>query len=214
MAFVTSEFGKRKKPCPTCSENHPGIDLRAGVGSPIYANQDLKVSRIRDFGQSGYGKSLYVKDPNDPSKEYIFGHLDDNNPGKFKTGETIPQGTVIAYSGNTGSSTGEHLHFETRVNGVPVPPKDYAGIASFDKNIGNLLNTTAKSDKTRPDKPSVAPTTPGVNTDNRTKTPQEIALERQRERTRTGPGSNIRPRPTGNDVGVLINPRHILGDGA
>jgi len=207
MAGVTSEFGKRPKPCPTCGENHTGIDLRAPVGSPIYANQNLKVSRITDSGSTGYGKAIYVKDPNDASKEYIFGHLDDNNPGNYKVGETIPKGELIGYSGNTGSTSGAHLHFEKRKNGVPVPPRDDADIASFEKNNGSLLTSTPSSDKNRPAKPTTTPAQPPG------KTLPELQAAREKENNKTGPGSNPRPRPPRSEVGVLINPRHILHDG-
>ena len=210
MAVVTSRYGKRKRPCPTCSEDHKGIDLRAGVGSPIYANKELEVSRIQDFGNSGFGKALYVKDPTDPSKEYIFGHLDDNNPGNFKRGDTIPPGTLIGYSGKTGVNQSPHVHYEVRKNGVAIDPNNDVDIASFEKNKGNLLTSTAAVDKNRARRPSVAPVIPDTPP---SKPLPEIAEARRKERERTGPGSNTRPRPERKDVGVLINPRHILGDG-
>lgn len=206
MATVTSDFGKRVKPCPTCSDDHKGIDLRAGVGSPIYANKDLQVSRIQDFGNTGFGKALYVKDPADPSKEYIFGHLDDNNPGGYKRGDTIPQGALMGYSGKTGVNESPHVHYEVRKNGVPVDPKNDAGIASFEKGSGDLLTSNPKVEKNRPSKPTQAPEIPPA------KPLPEIEEARRKERERTGPGSNTRPRPDKKDVGVLINPRHNHGD--
>lgn len=206
MADVTSEFGKRKKPCPTCSDDHKGIDLRAPVGSPIYANQNLQVSRVVNNGDLGYGKALYVKDPNDPSKEYIFGHLDDNNPGGYKVGQTIPAGSLMGYSGATGVNGQPHVHYEVRKNGVPIPPRNDTNIASFEKDRGNLLTSSPKVEKNRPIKPDVQPT-PG-------KTLPEIQAAREREKNKTGPGSNPRPRPNRSDVGILINPRHNLNDGS
>ena len=212
MAVITSGFGKRKKPCPTCSENHKGIDLRAGVGSPIYANQDLKVSRIVDTGKLGYGKALYVKDPANPSKEYVFGHLDDNNPGKYKVGQTIPSGSLMGYSGATGANEQPHLHYEVRKNGVPIDPKNDVGIASFEKGSGNLLTTTAKVDKNRHDKPTSPELRfpPGPPSDS---VINDAAKKREQEKNKTGPGSTTRPRPTKSDVGVLVNPLLKLGDG-
>lgn len=197
MAVITSGFGKRKKPCPTCSEDHKGIDLRAGVGSPIYANQDLKVSRVVDTGKLGYGKALYVKDPNDPSKEYVFGHLDDNNPGGYKVGQTIPSGALMGYSGATGANEQPHVHYEVRKNGVPIDPKNDVGIASFEKGSGNLLTTTAKVEKNRPGKPTTAPDDSVIN---------DAVKKREQEKNKTGPGSTTRPRPAKSDVGILINP--------
>ena len=197
MAVITSGFGKRKPPCPTCSGDHKGIDLRAGVGSPIYANQDLKVSRVVDTGKLGYGKALYVKDPNDPSKEYVFGHLDDNNPGGYKVGQTIPSGSLMGYSGATGANQQPHVHYEVRKNGVPIDPKNDVGIASFEKGSGNLLTTTAKVEKNRPGKPTTAPDDSVIN---------DAVKKREQEKNKTGPGSTTRPRPAKSDVGILINP--------
>jgi murein DD-endopeptidase MepM/ murein hydrolase activator NlpD len=207
---ITSDYGKRKKPCPTCSEDHKGIDLRAGVGSPIYARKDLEVSRIQDFGDSGFGKAIYVKDPADPSKEYIFAHLDDNNPGNLKRGDIIPNGALIGYSGKTGVNASPHVHYEVRKNGMPIDPKNDVDIASFEKNRGNMITSTATVDKNRAKRPGVAPVVPDASP---SKPLSEIAEARRKEQERIGPGSNTRPRPARSDVGVLINPRHILGDG-
>jgi len=204
MAKVTSEFGKRERPCPTCSDDHKGIDLRAGVGSPVYANRDLKVSRIHDFGSEGFGKVLYVKDPADPSKEYIFAHMDDNNPGGYKVGQTIPAGEIMAYTGATGVNGQPHVHYEVRQNGVPIPPRPHTDIASFSKNKGNLLTEDAVVDKNRRSRPTTAPQ-PG-------KTLPEIQAAREQEKNKTGPGSNPRPRPAKSDVGIIVNPLLKLGD--
>jgi murein DD-endopeptidase MepM/ murein hydrolase activator NlpD len=205
MAFVTSEFGPRKRPCPTCSDDHKGIDFRAPVGSPIYANQDLKITRVKDFGNAGYGKALYVKDPNDPTKEYIYGHLDDNNPGGYKEGDIIPQGALMAYTGRTGANDEPHLHYEVRQNGVPIPPRPHTSVSSFSKDKGNLLTEDAVPLKNRPSKPAQQPVAPG-------KTLPELEAARQREKNKTGPGSNPRPRPEKADVGIVVNPRHNHGD--
>ena len=204
MARVTSEFGKRTKPCPTCSEDHKGIDLASPIGSPIYANKDLQITRIHDFGDAGFGKALYVKDPSDPSKEYIFGHLDDNNPGGYKQGQTIPAGSLMGYSGATGVNGQPHVHYEVRDNGVAIPPRPHTGIATFEKNNGNLLTSEPTPLKNRPTKPSTPPPDSTIN---------DIVKKREEEKNKKGPGSNNRPRPNKADVGIIINPRHKLGDG-
>lgn len=213
MAVVTSEFGKRKRPCPTCSEDHGGIDLRAPVGSPVYANKDLKISRIKDFGDSGYGKALYVKDPADPKKEYIFGHMDDNNPGNYKVGDTIPAGEIMAYTGATGVNGEPHVHYEVREDGVSIPPRPYTDIASFEKNSGNLLTTTARVDPNRPTKPTADKDKAAADKAAAEKKLKELKEQQDRKNKQTGPGSNTRPRPSGKDVGIILNPRHKLGDG-
>lgn len=204
MSRVTSEFGKRTKPCPTCSDDHKGIDIGAPIGSPIYANKDLQISRIQDFGNAGFGKALYVKDPSDPSKEYIFGHLDDNNPNGYKAGQTIPAGSLMGYSGATGVNGEPHVHYEVRNNGVAIPPRQYADIATFEKNNGNLLTSNPAAQKNRPTAPTTPPPDSAIN---------DIVKKREQEKNKTGPGSNNRPRPNRSDVGIIINPRHKLGDG-
>jgi murein DD-endopeptidase MepM/ murein hydrolase activator NlpD len=112
----------------------------------------------------------------------------------------------MGYSGATGANEQPHVHYEVRKNGVPIPPRDDANIASFEKDKGNLLTTTAKPEKNRPTKPTTTPQ-PG-------KQLPELQAAREREKNKTGPGSNPRPRPNRSDVGVLINPRHILNDGS
>lgn len=209
MAFVTSEFGKRVRPCPTCSEDHGGIDFRAGIGSPVYANRDVVITRIKDFEDEGYGKALYVKDPKDPKKEYIFAHMDNNNPGGYKVGQTIRAGAIMAYTGATGVNGEPHLHFEVRDNGKRIPPRPYADIASFEKNNGNLLTVDARVDPTY--KPYVP--TPEELKKRAEKKLKELKEQQDRKNNQTGQGSNSRPRPGKADTGIVGNPLLPLGDG-
>ena len=110
---INSHFGYRKQ----FGRMHKGTDLKASVGDTVYAAFNGKV-RITKFERNGYG--FYVVVRHDNGLETIYGHL-----SKFlvKENQYVKAGTPIALSGNTGRSTGPHLHFETRFMGVAINPE-------------------------------------------------------------------------------------------
>lgn len=110
---VNSHFGYRKQ----FGRMHKGADLKANVGDTIYAAFTGKV-RLTKFERNGYG--FYVILRHDNGLETVYGHL-----SKFlvKENQYVKAGTPIALSGNTGRSTGPHLHFETRFMGVAINPE-------------------------------------------------------------------------------------------
>lgn len=83
---------------------HTGVDIALPIGSPVYVPEGGIVSKIVDYGNSSLGKAVFVKTK---SGQYIFGHLSEI---KVRMGERVFPGDVIALSGNTGNSTGPHLH--------------------------------------------------------------------------------------------------------
>lgn len=87
---------------------HGGADYPTNVGSPVYATRDGSVINVQDLGNSSYGK--YVK-LSDGRYDYYYAHL---SLQMVKPGQKIKEGTLIGYSGNTGNSTGPHLHYEVR----------------------------------------------------------------------------------------------------
>ncbi len=99
------------------SKGHAGIDYRASIGTPVRAAAAGKVVGITDGYGSGYGKSVLIDHGSGTTTRYA--HL---NSFASSVGESVGQGQVIGYSGNTGWSTGPHLHFETRVNGTAINP--------------------------------------------------------------------------------------------
>lgn len=109
---VTSKYGPRRR------RMHRGIDLKVYVGDTIRAAFDGKV-RIRSFERKGYGNYLVVRHPN--GLETIYGHL-----SKFLVDENqvVRAGEPIGLGGNTGRSTGSHLHFETRFLGQAINPAE------------------------------------------------------------------------------------------
>ncbi len=114
----TSGFGRRKAPTKGASTNHRAIDWATPTGTAIWASSGGTVATAG--WQSGYGYVVYINHPDGNQTRY--GHL---SKILVKTGQKVKQGQKIALSGNTGRSTGPHLHFELRVNGTPVNPYNY-----------------------------------------------------------------------------------------
>ena len=115
---VTSKYGYRPHPVTGRYQMHEGVDFRAATGTPVYASRDGKVIFAGQKG--GYGKVVGIEHENDFTTWY--GHL---SRISVKTGQGVPQGKVIGLSGNTGISTGPHLHFEIRYKGRSEKPTQY-----------------------------------------------------------------------------------------
>ena len=114
----TSGFGRRKAPTKGASTNHRAIDWATPTGTAIWASSGGTVT-VAGW-QSGYGYVVYINHPDGNQTRY--GHL---SKILVSVGQQVKQGQKIALSGNTGRSTGPHLHFELRVNGTPVNPFNY-----------------------------------------------------------------------------------------
>ncbi|MDD6209361.1 MAG: M23 family metallopeptidase [Bacteroidales bacterium] len=116
---ITSRFGPRRY------RQHKGIDLKVQVGDTIVAAFDGKV-RIRHYERKGYGYYLVIRHNN--GLETVYGHL-----SKFlvKENDIIKAGQPIALGGNTGRSTGSHLHFETRFLGIAINPEEIIDFQNF-----------------------------------------------------------------------------------
>ena len=111
--YVTSHYGYR----PQFGRTHKGIDLRAAVGDTVYSAFSGRV-RLTRFERGGYGFYVIVRHEN--GLETVYGHL-----SRFlvKPDQYVKAGQPIALSGNTGRSTGPHLHFETRFMGYAINPE-------------------------------------------------------------------------------------------
>ena len=108
--------------CPYPHKIHTGIDIAGPYGTPIVA-ADTGVAYLYP-GSIGYGNLLVIIHGNGYSTYY--GHLSGYAPG-LSTGQVVPRGTTVAFEGSTGWSTGPHLHFEIRVNGVYKDPCIWLG---------------------------------------------------------------------------------------
>ncbi|WP_240006149.1 M23 family metallopeptidase [Pseudaquidulcibacter saccharophilus] len=116
-ARLTSNFGYRVHPISGYTKLHEGVDFGAPTGTPVYSAGDGVVTRAGIMG--GYGNVVDIDHGNGWSTRY--GHLSRFASG-LSVGDRVKQGQTIALSGNTGRSTGPHLHFEIRKNGSPLNP--------------------------------------------------------------------------------------------
>ncbi|MDY6934610.1 MAG: LysM peptidoglycan-binding domain-containing M23 family metallopeptidase [Spirochaetota bacterium] len=111
----TSNFGRRKDPFNNRNQFHSGIDIACPMRSRIYAARSGKVFFIGRKG--GYGLLVIIKHPHNYYSYY--GHL---SKILVQKGKDIKRGSVIALSGNSGRTTGPHLHFEIRKGDKPINP--------------------------------------------------------------------------------------------
>ena len=116
--WLTSTFGMRKSPFSGRMKMHEGLDVAARTGTPVYTTADGVVSRAETA--AGYGK-LVVIDHGYGYRTY-YGH---NSKIYVKVGQRVKRGDKITAVGNTGTSTGSHLHYEVRMNGVPLNPHKF-----------------------------------------------------------------------------------------
>jgi len=117
--YVSSEYGWRNHPIYGNQRFHNGIDIPADGGTPLYAVAEGKVIYAEWIG--GYGNCVMI-DHGDQVVS-LYGHL--SGYGNFSVGEYVVPGDVIGYVGTTGASTGNHLHFEVRLNGSSTSPWNY-----------------------------------------------------------------------------------------
>ena len=135
---ITSKYGYRIHPTLNRKEFHRGLDMRARMKTPVYASADGIVEYGGYHKKSGFGR-LVIIEHNYGFKSY-YGHL---NKVVVKYGKFVKKGTLIAYSGTSGMSSGPHLHYELRFLHRTVNPfwfvkwnvKNYEEIFSKEKKI-------------------------------------------------------------------------------
>lgn len=111
---ITSRFGPRRL------GSHHGVDFRAPVGTPVKASMDGRVT-FAGWKNSIYGNMVAIKHPNGLVTRYA--HL---SRATVRPGQRVARGQVVARSGNTGRSTGPHIHFEVLKNGRAINPLSVA----------------------------------------------------------------------------------------
>jgi murein DD-endopeptidase MepM/ murein hydrolase activator NlpD len=116
--WVTSDFGVRVDPYTAERMMHRGLDIATATGAPVYAPSDGTI--VFTGTESGYGKVLVIDHGYGVKTRY--GHLSEIFA---KLGERVKRGARVAAVGNTGRSTGPHLHYEVRVNGIPENPRKF-----------------------------------------------------------------------------------------
>jgi murein DD-endopeptidase MepM/ murein hydrolase activator NlpD len=115
---VNSEFGRRPSPWTQTLEFHSGIDIKAQMGTPVHAPAAGTVVVAGPAHE--YGTAVMLDHGQDIKT--LYGHL---SKISVKIGQKVDRGTLLAYSGNTGRSSGPHLHYEIFVKGQPVNPRAY-----------------------------------------------------------------------------------------
>ena len=135
MGKVTSNYGPRRR------RFHYGTDLKLQTGDTVYAAFDGKV-RVRQYERRGYGYYLVLRHPN--SLETVYGHLSEF---LVEQDEFVKAGQPIALGGNTGRSTGSHLHFEFRFIGNPINPGEIIDFDEFCAKDDYYVYRKGESDK-------------------------------------------------------------------
>jgi murein DD-endopeptidase MepM/ murein hydrolase activator NlpD len=134
---VSSEFGPRTPPATAGggrgSSNHPGLDVACPVGTPIYAVADAKVTySAPQPGGGGAGEYIALTwEVEGASYRALYFHLRANNGRLVYYGDDVRAGQHIGYTGNTGNSSGPHLHFEIEIDRTEVNPRDYVPHEAF-----------------------------------------------------------------------------------
>ena len=123
MAYseFSSRFGWRENPILKRKEFHAGTDLRAPIGTPVLAPADGVVKFIQYNQNSGYGNVVSLS--HNYGFESYYAHL--MNKPIVKEGQFVKKGDIIAYSGNSGMSTGPHLHYEIKFIGRLLDPETF-----------------------------------------------------------------------------------------
>ena len=112
--YITSPYGYRRR----FRRMHKGVDLKLNIGDTVRAAFDGKVRIVRNQGaRKGYGMYVVIRHPN--QLETVYGHL---SKWLVEPDQYVKAGDPIALGGNTGRSTGPHLHFETRYMGYAINP--------------------------------------------------------------------------------------------
>lgn len=125
---ISSPYGYRIHPITQFREFHTGTDMPSKMGSPVYATADGVVEFANSGWNGGYGN--IVKINHSFGFKTYYAHLDSI---AVERGEFIKKGQVIAYSGNSGNSSGPHLHYEVRFLGSHINSKNF-----MDWNMGNF----------------------------------------------------------------------------
>lgn len=121
---LISGFGNRRHPVSGRIKFHDGLDFACPSGTPLYASGNGVIEAV-GYTQNGYGLNVNIDHQNGYHTKYA--HM---SKAVVENGQRIKRGQLIGYSGNTGLSTGPHLHYEVHYQGVKVDPVDF-----FYKNL-------------------------------------------------------------------------------
>ncbi|BBE19219.1 peptidase, family M23 [Aquipluma nitroreducens] len=144
LKSTASGWGYRIHPIYKIKQFHYGMDFTANIGTPIYATGDGVVKDVQSIG-GGFGKFVIID--HGFGYETLYGHMSDF---KVKKGDKVKRGSVIGLVGNSGTSTGPHVHYEVHKNGEPVNPQyyyfkdlnaqEYEKMVKISSNIGQTFD--------------------------------------------------------------------------
>ena len=118
--YLTSAFGQRLNPLTQATEFHDGIDIAVKEGAPVISAADGRVAACEN--RPRYGNLLIIDHGNGYTTWYAK-----LSAFKVKAGDPVKQGQLIGLVGNTGLSTGPHLHYEIRLKDKPQNPMEFMG---------------------------------------------------------------------------------------
>jgi murein DD-endopeptidase MepM/ murein hydrolase activator NlpD len=127
---ITSSFGERENPFDSDEgEFHPGLDISGALGTPIHATADGVVVAAEVV--NGYGREVTLDHGH--GVKTLYGHM---SGFAVTAGQSVTRGQVIGYIGHSGRTTGNHVHYEVRINNIPVNPHKYlrTNLADFTTN--------------------------------------------------------------------------------
>ena len=118
---ISSTFGYRTRPCPSCSSDHAGLDMTPGIGTPIQAMADGVGTTATEQG-GAYGVYVVIRHEIDGQVvESVYAHMREGSLA-LTPGQTVRVGQMVGRVGDSGRSFGAHLHFEIRTGGEAVDP--------------------------------------------------------------------------------------------
>lgn len=133
---INSKYGMRKHPVDNVYKLHAGCDQACPVGTEIQAQGNGKVTRV-EYKKGGYGTNITISHGLDADENVVtvrYAHL---SKVFVETGQFVKQGDIVALTGNTGKSTGPHLHYEYRLNGVAQNPENHIDYQKESVSIHN-----------------------------------------------------------------------------
>ncbi len=144
LKSTASGWGYRIHPIYKIKQFHYGMDFTANIGTPIYATGDGIVKDVQSIG-GGFGRFVIID--HGFGYETLYGHMSGFN---VKKGDKVKRGSVIGLVGNSGTSTGPHVHYEVHKNGEPVNPQyyyfkdlnaqEYEKMVKISSNIGQTFD--------------------------------------------------------------------------
>jgi len=137
---TASGYGMRIDPIYKTAKFHAGMDFSANIGTPIYATGDGVVKKAG--WQSGYGKIIIIN--HGFGYETWYAHLNDYD---VRVGQKVKRGEVIGEVGNTGKSTGPHLHYEVHLKGKVVNPVNYYFMDLSAEDYDKMIELAANQGK-------------------------------------------------------------------